>query len=183
MEFYKEIILKDGRTCILRNGTEADAQAVLDNFILTHSETDNLVSYPDEIKFTVEDEEKYLKGHSESPDLVEVVAVVEGRIVGTAGLERISGSYKMAHRVSFGISVEKAYWGLGIGRAMMEACIECARKIGYDQMELDVLAANEKAIRLYESAGFVEYGRNPRGFRSRISGLQELVYMRLELDD
>ena len=30
--------------------------------------------------------------------------------------------------------------------------------------------------------GTVEYGRNPKGFRSRFSGWQELVLMRLDLD-
>ena len=47
MEYRKSIILKDGRTCILRNGTENDGQAALDTFILSHSQTDNLLSYPD----------------------------------------------------------------------------------------------------------------------------------------
>ena len=66
---------------------------------------------------------------------------------------------------------------------MTEACIECAKKAGYAQLELSVVADNHRAIALYESLGFVEYGRNPRGFRSRLSGWQELVLMRLELDD
>ena len=44
------------------------------------------------------------------------------------------------------------------------------------------MAENKNAIALYESVGFVEYGRNPRGFRSRRTGWQELVLMRLELD-
>ena len=44
------------------------------------------------------------------------------------------------------------------------------------------MAENRAALALYESAGFVEYGRNPKGFRSRFSGWQELVLMRLELD-
>ena len=35
-------------------------------------------------------------------------------------------------------------------------------------------------IALYESVGFVEYGRNPKGFRSRLTGWQEVVLMRLE---
>ena len=48
-------------------------------------------------------------------------------------------------------------------------------------MELSVIADNSRAIDMYEKAGFVEFGRNPRGFKSRISGYQELVYMRLEL--
>lgn len=33
----------------------------------------------------------------------------------------------------------------------------------------------------YDSFGFVEYGRNPKGFRSRHTGWQELILMRLEL--
>ena len=48
MEYRKTITLKDGRICILRNGTVEDGKAVLDNFILTHEQTDNLLSYPDE---------------------------------------------------------------------------------------------------------------------------------------
>ena len=87
----------------------------------------------------------------------------------------------MQHRGSFGISVDRAWWGLGIGRALTEACIECAKAAGFSQLELDVVAANTAALRLYESVGFVEYGRNPRGFRSREKGWQELVLMRLAL--
>ena len=30
MKLYQSITMKDGRTCILRNGTERDAEAVLD---------------------------------------------------------------------------------------------------------------------------------------------------------
>ena len=181
MKYYKTIQLKDGRECIIRNAVAEDAQAVLDCFILTHSETDELLSYPEEITFTVEQEEKYLQGREESTDEIEIIAEVDGRIVGMTGVDRISRAEKIRHRAGFGISVEKAYWGLGIGRAMTLACIECAKKAGYVQLELEVVADNAKAIALYESAGFVEYGRNPLGFRSRISGWQELVSMRLEL--
>jgi ribosomal protein S18 acetylase RimI-like enzyme len=64
---------------------------------------------------------------------------------------------------------------------MTEACIECARNAGYEQLELEVVSENESAIRLYESVGFTEFGRNPKGFRSRETGYQELISMRLEL--
>ncbi len=73
------------------------------------------------------------------------------------------------------------HWGLGIGSALTEACIECARKAGYTQLELVVLADNERAIAMYRKAGFIEFGRNPKGFNSRISGYSETVHMRLEL--
>ncbi len=182
MIYNKVLILKDGRECIIRNGTEADGRGTLNNFILTHEETDNLIQYPDEIKYTVEDEAKLMKTKAESPDMVELLAVVEGKIVGIAGIDPIGRSYKLKHRANFGISIEKACWGLGIGRALMEGCIECAKKAGYKQVELDVRADNTNAIALYESMGFVEYGRNPLGFNSRITGMEELVYMRLELE-
>ena len=64
---------------------------------------------------------------------------------------------------------------------MLHACIDCARKAGYEQIELSVVAENETAITMYRKAGFEEYGRNPRGFKSRLTGYQELIYMRMEL--
>lgn len=88
---------------------------------------------------------------------------------------------KVAHRARFGISILKEYWGMGIGRMMMEASIDCARRAGYAQLELEVVVGNERAVSLYRCAGFEEYGRNPRGYRSAVAGYQELVHMRLEL--
>ena len=181
MEYRETITLKDGRTCILRNGTEKDGKAVLDNFILTHEQTDNLLSYPDESDITVEREAQFLKSRTESASEIEILAEVDGIVVGLAGIDQVGSKYKVCHRADFGISVDKAYWGLGIGRALMEACIECAKKAGYEQIELNVVAENSRAIDMYEKAGFIEFGRNPRGFKSRLSGYQELVYMRLEL--
>lgn len=181
MEYSKQIVLKDGRTAILRHGVEVDGSAVFENFNRTHGETDYLLSYPDENSFTAEQEGKFLKRKAESANEVEIIALVDGRVAGTAGVDAIGGKYKLRHRAEFGISVLKEYWGLGIGRALMDACIECARQAGYAQLELTVVAENARAVEMYRRAGFVEFGRNPRGFNSRLSGYQELVSMRLEL--
>ena len=181
MDYQKQITLKDGRTCILRSGTAQDAEAVLRSFLLTHGETDYLTSYPDENTFTVEQEKDFLQKKHESPDEIEMLAEVDGKVVGTAGIERLGRYDKLKHRASFGISIEKSYWNLGIGRALTESCIQCAKDAGYTQLELEVVAENASAVRLYHRAGFVEYGRNPKGFHSRLSGWQELVLMRLEI--
>ena len=181
MKYYKEIQLKDGRTCIPRNGAARDGSAVFDVFNLTHGQTDWLLSYPEENSFTAEQEAEFLQKKTDSEDEIEIIAEIDGKIVGTAGIECINRKYKMKHRAEFGISVDKNYWGLGIGRALTKACIECARTAGYAQLELDVVADNEQAVALYESEGFVEFGRNPKGFNSRETGWQELVLMRLEL--
>ena len=182
MEYRKTITLKDGRQCCLRNGAESDGAALLEIFRLTHLQTDYLLSCPDETDATVEREAQYLKDKTESDGEIEILAEIKGKVVGTAGIERVGDKCKVRHRAEFGISVDKRYWGLGIGRALTQACIACAKRAGYAQLELAVVAENEKAIALYESAGFVEYGRNPKGFRSPLTGWQELVLMRLELD-
>lgn len=182
MQYNKTVTLKNGTPCQLRAATPADAAGVYASFCLTHEQTDFLLTYPDENTLTVEKEREYLAETAASADEIEICAIVDGEIVGTAGISAVGRQEKRRHRAEFGISIDRAYWGLGIGRALTLACIECARTAGYAQLELDVVAENTSALALYRSVGFVEYGRNPRGFRSRTSGWQELILMRLELN-
>lgn len=181
MTYYQQILLKNGKTALLRNGTEADGEAALKNFNLTHAETNDLLSYPDENSMTIPDECAFLAKKAASENEAEIIALVDDQLVGMAGIEAVGNKYKVKHRAQFGIAIAKAYWGLGLGRAMTEACIACAKQAGYTQLELDVVSENQSAIALYRKCGFTEYGRDPRGFRSRAGEYQALVYMRLEL--
>ena len=181
MQYDQTIITPKGLAVHIRNGVASDGSAVLENFNLTHAETDYLLSYPDENHFDAEQESRYLEKKETSPNEIELIAFVDGKVAGTAGIDAIGTQYKVTHRAEFGISILKEYWGLGIGRALMEDCIHCAKTAGYAQLELEVVAENARAISMYQTAGFVEYGRNPKGFRSRNAGYQELISMRLEL--
>ena len=89
MRYNKTITLSNGMECCLRNGTESDGQLVLDNFNLTHSETDYLLTYPDENSFDAARESQYLKEKAESEREIELLAIVDGTIVGTAGIDAI----------------------------------------------------------------------------------------------
>ena len=181
MKYNQKVILKNGKEALLRNGEGADGAAVYEIFNLAHAETDYLLSYPDENSFDPEEEAKYLDEKTNSPNEIEVIAIIDGKIAGTAGIEAVGTKYKVKHRADFGISILKEYWGLGLGKALTKACIQCARDAGYEQLELNAVNENERALSLYRSLGFVEFGRNPKGFKSRTSGYQELVYMLLEL--
>ena len=181
MKFDQKVILKNGKEAWLRNGDAADGSTVYEVFNLTHGETDYLLSYPDENSFTPEQEAEFLEGKTKSPNEIEIVAIVDGKVAGTAGIEAVGTKDKVKHRAELGIGILKEYWGLGLGRALTEACIRCAKDAGYAQLELNAVAGNERAVSLYRSLGFEEFGRNPRGFNSRISGFQEVVYMLLEL--
>ena len=130
---------------------------------------------------TSEQEGQFLEKKTASDNEIEIIAVVDGRVAGTAGIDAVGTKFKLKHRAECGVSVLQEYWGLGIGRALMEACIECAEKAGYVQLELNVVAENTRAVSLYKKLGFVEYGRNPKGFHSRINGFQEVIYMLRDL--
>ena len=182
MQYQGTALLKNGKTVLLRNATEDDAEAVYNIFQQTHAETDFLLSYPEENSFDVTGEAEFLKNVFQQDNEAEILAYVDGRLAGTAGIHAVGSKFKVRHRAEFGISVLREFWGCGIGRALTEACIECAKRSGYLQLELDAVAENETALGLYRSVGFTEYGRNPLGFKSRFSGMQELVLMRLELN-
>jgi putative acetyltransferase len=65
--------------------------------------------------------------------------------------------------------------GLGIGRALAEAVIERARKIGYTRMRLDTAPSMEAARAIYVSLGFKQispYRYNP---------IEGAVFMELKL--
>ena len=74
MKYSKTITLKDGRTCIRRNGTERDGLAAQQLFLRTHEQTDYLLTYPEENTMNAEQEADYLKAKTESPREIELVA-------------------------------------------------------------------------------------------------------------
>ena len=174
--------LKDGRTAVLSAPTAEDAAEMVAFLKDVAAETEFLIAYPEERQAMTEAQEAaFLQHKHEDPNALMLMCRVEGRLAGTCDVS-FGSKIKVAHRGTIGISVRREFWGLGIGRALMEACIECAKAAGYLQLELDAVAENTRALAMYERAGFVEYGRNPKGFLSRITGsFQELVYMRLEL--
>ena len=181
MRYAKTVVLKGGVELLVRNAVASDARALREATQRTHAQTDYLLSCPDEQSTDDEQGARSLEETERSGNQVELVAVIDGRIVGSAGVSAVRSRRKVAHRARFGISVLKEYWGMGIGRALMDASVDCARQAGYTQLELEVVADNERALSLYRRAGFEEYGCNPRGYRSAASGYQELVHMRLEL--
>ncbi len=92
MQYQKIIQLRDGRACYLRSTGESDGQAVYDNFIQTHEETDYLLSYSDESTLTPEQEGAFLQRRADSDNEVLLIAVVDGRVVATAGITAVGGS-------------------------------------------------------------------------------------------
>jgi len=48
------------------------------------------------------------------------------------------------------VSVLKGYRGIGIGKKLLQTCMEKAKEIGIEIVTLDVYADNERAIKIYK---------------------------------
>jgi len=90
------------------------------------------------------------------------VALVDGQIVGHAGLNRFGSNPRRAHAWHLGMVVADAWQGKGIGTRLMETMIDLADHwLGALRIELTVYCDNARAIALYERFGFVVEGRHP----------------------
>jgi len=95
---------------------------------------------------------------------VGVLLVVEsevGEIVGTAAVRRLDAGVAEIKRMW----VRPACQGHGLGRRLMDRCLEEARGLGYRIVRLDSEQKMEAALHLYRSSGFTEipdYNGNQR---------------------
>jgi putative acetyltransferase len=102
--------------------------------------------------------ETHRRLESLGPDDHSFVAVIDGQIVGMAGLHVNTG--KRRHTASLGMMVHDQFQGRGIGRELLEMLLHVADNfLGLTRVELEVFPDNERAIKLYESSGFEHEGR------------------------
>ena len=115
----KKLTLKDGREAVLRVPTPEDAPELLRYLIGICGETEFVLAYPEERQgVTVEQEEAFIRRMVESDDVLFLVCEVEGKLAGCCQVD-FNHRMKTAHRASVGVGLWKAYWGLGIGTAMI----------------------------------------------------------------
>ena len=165
--FYpdKEIILKDGRTALLRAPSLSDAAGLLEYMKITAAETPFLLRTPEEVTMTVENEERYLSRSLADPNSLMILCFVEGELAGNCNLSRRTKK-KNAHRGSLGIALVKEFWNLGIGTALLSEIISAARDWGLHQLELEVIEGNDRAMALYRKLGFETVGFTPDAIRT-----------------
>lgn len=93
-------------------------------------------------------------------------AFADGRLVGMVHFYRQEGA-KLHHRALIGeLYVTPERRGQGIGKALLESCIEHARTLPeLEDLVLWVILGNERAKALYESIGFEVFCIEPRTFK------------------
>ncbi len=147
----------------IREARPEDAAAILAYLKQIGGETDNLTFGGEGLPISVADEEEHIRRMAADPHSVHYLALQDGAIVGDGSLRGLSR--RMSHRAEFGLSVARAAWGQGIGRALLARMIDYAKTHGIELINLEVRADNARAIRLYEKFGFRPIGVSPAYFK------------------
>jgi len=86
------------------------------------------------------------------------VAESEGQMVGELTLF-VDQRPRTRHSISFGISVDPAFGGRGIGERLIRTALDYAFNwLGVMRVELEVFHDNQRARRLYQRLGFEQEG-------------------------
>ncbi len=109
-----------------------DAAALLEYLKIVGGETENLSFGAEGVPLNVEAERAYLDVQVQSHNNIQLLAKVNGEIIGIASLNRQQN--RMSHRAEFGISVKKAWWGCGVASTLMKYILAFARETGVEQI-------------------------------------------------
>jgi len=159
------ILLKNGNTCVLRSVEPEDAEKIIAYMKIMLGETPYLLRSPEEFDYTAEGEAEVLRRRWDDPRALMILAEIDGEIAAVSDVTPMGVKSRTLHRATLGMSVRQDFWHQGIGSAMMERLIAHARQSGFEQIELEVVTANRRAINLYVKYGFQVYGTRPHGIK------------------
>ena len=142
-----------------------DAQAMADVFAAVAAERDGIATEP-----PVDIAERAAQFASSADGTV--VAVADGKIVGMIHVAASRHGFG-----EFGMLVDRAWRGRGVGSALVQAAVDRARRQGLHKLCLEVFTHNTAAIALYRKCGFVEEGRRVKQYRRASGELWDTIVM------
>ena len=150
---------------IIREATESDAAAILDIQRDVVTELEYLITAPEEFNKTLEEQQEWIHKILQSERETIVAAEADGTVVGWIAFQTSPRS-RLAHTGSIGMMIEPSYRNRGIGKALIVNVLDWAAENPLiEKVCLGVLSTNERAIRLYESLGFMEEGRKVKDIK------------------
>ena len=122
--------------------------------IIAVTETNNVISLPEEFSSTLADQEKWIRYYSENENALLLVAETEGKIVGVLDF-KTHPKIRMSHSGEFGISILPEYQNQKIGSEMIEFLLQWSTtRPKIKKINLSVFHPNARAIHVYKKLGF-----------------------------
>jgi ribosomal protein S18 acetylase RimI-like enzyme len=158
---------------MIRSATEHDVAALVDLGARTFRDTYGHANDPAELAAHIADSynESVLLGALRDPAITYLVVADAGRIIGFAKL--VVGSTEEGIVAARPAELNQVYvdsgeHGRGLGRALVDACADHARKTGCEVLWLGVWEKNPNAIGFYERLGFKKVGTHAFRFGSEM---------------
>ena len=105
----KTIQLRSGQALLLRQVHPEDARAMLNYLERTSAETHFMVRLPEEVTFSLEEEQALLADCLSSDRRIMLAAFAGDCIVGNVAIAPVGERYKVRHRANLGIAIVQEY--------------------------------------------------------------------------
>ncbi len=138
--------------------TPGDGAAMVEYINAAAGETDFFSFGQDEYYHSAEQEAAHVTDvHSNGKGVILLAKhVVTGEIMAQG--KAVTHGRRGAHVFEIALSVRKAFWRMGIGKALMLKLEVDSRPLGAEKLSLGVDATNAAAVSLYEALGYVREG-------------------------
>ncbi|MFX1416860.1 MAG: GNAT family N-acetyltransferase, partial [Promethearchaeota archaeon] len=163
---------KDGRIIRVRHAVPADARDLYHGFSTVIDEGIWLPTF--NANSSVADWVNWIQRTTHSRDVM-LVAELGDEYVGHLTLQTEEWMASQ-HVARLGIIVAKAYRGIGVGRALMQAAEDAGVDAEYEKIILSTFRDNEIAISMYHAMGYREVGVRARHFAMPQGYIDEVLF-------
>ncbi|MCG7983202.1 MAG: GNAT family N-acetyltransferase [Candidatus Thiodiazotropha lotti] len=150
--------IEESNLLVIREIQNRDAARFIELNRQIDLETKNMLLEPQERTTTLDQQEAIINKIESRKNQVIFIAEKDLKIV---GFTVASGGDFVRNRqtASLVIGVRCSWWGMGIGRSLLNAIRQWAMNNSIHRLELTVRTDNSRAVSLYKSIGFVVEGR------------------------
>lgn len=125
---------------------------------------------------TLENEKKYLEENINNEEVFAIVETENDKLIGTVGLHEINN---VKRKATLGIFIgDKEYRSKGYGTEAIRLILDYGfNYLNLNNIKLDLMEFNERALACYKKCGFKEYGR-----RRKCNFVNGKYYDTIEMD-
>jgi RimJ/RimL family protein N-acetyltransferase len=161
--------LKDGREVAIRPLTAEDNEKIYEMFASMSEEALRWGMPP----YTRERIERWMRNIE---NLIILGAEHDRRLIGYAQIGQSSNPRRRGI-AGLAIYLHQDYQGVGLGTEMTGLLLEAAEEHGVHKVNLETVADNEAAMRLFEKMGFEVEGRIRDSYRGADGGYHDIIAM------
>lgn len=156
---------RQGRSILIRNAVTDDALMITDLKYKLSNELLYMLREPSEANYSKENETEDILFHTDKEDALYLVAVADSKVIGQLNFST-GDLIRTKHCGNFTVRIEKKFRESGIGKCLINSLLDFAEKNPViEKITLHAFSTNDRALKLYESCGFVREGYCPKDMK------------------